>query len=75
MIPYSARVFSAFPFFVLFLGAKKHLYKWVRRSVGPLRLFIFGDIDALLSTAWPVLALVDSDIDLMYHSITTVRIS
>ena len=32
----------------------------VHRSVGPLRLFIFGDIDVLLSTAWPVLALVRS---------------
>ena len=27
-------------------------------SVRPLRLFIFGDIDVLISTAWPVLALV-----------------
>ena len=57
-----------------FLGTKKHLYKWVclsvrpsvrpsiapsiRHSVGPLRRFIFGGIDVLLSTAWPVLALV-----------------
>ena len=49
-----------------FLGANKHLYKWVcpsvrpsvRLSVPPLRLFIFGDIDMLISTAWPVLALV-----------------
>ena len=27
-------------------------------SVSPLRLFIFGGIDELISTAWPVLALV-----------------
>ena len=30
----------------------------VRLSVRPLRFFIFGDIDMLSSTAWPVLALV-----------------
>ena len=30
----------------------------LRRSVAPLRLFIFGGIDALLNTAWLVLALV-----------------
>ena len=48
------------------LGAKEHLYKWVcpsvrpslRHSVGPLRLFIFGGIKVLRSTAWPVLPLV-----------------
>ena len=44
------------------LGAKKHLYKCIRPSVRPsvcpLRLFIFGGIKMLLSTAWPVLALV-----------------
>ena len=45
-----------------FLGAEKHLYKRfcppVRRSVGPLRLLIFGGFWVLRSTAWPVLALV-----------------
>ena len=35
--------------------------RWfVHLSVGPLRLLIFGDIDVLLSTAWPVLARVSS---------------
>ena len=33
----------------------------VRPSVAPSRLFIFGDNDVLLSTAWPVLALVLAD--------------
>ena len=49
------------PHSVLVLGATKHLYKEgksVLLSVGPLRLFIFGGIKMLLSTAWPVLALV-----------------
>ena len=40
-----------------FLGASKHLCEWVcPPSIRPLRLFIFGDIDVLISTAWPVLA-------------------
>ena len=43
-----------------FLGANEHFYKWVRPSGRPLRLFVFGDIDVLISTAWPVLALVKS---------------
>ena len=45
-----------------FLGANKQLFKWVcppvRPSVGPLHLFNFGGVDVLISTAWPVLALV-----------------
>ena len=44
------------------LGANKHLHKWVCPSVGLsvrlLCLFIFGDLGVLISTAWPVLALV-----------------
>ena len=47
-----------------FLGATKDLYRRVcpsvHRSVGPLRLLIFDGIKVLWSTAWPVLALVQS---------------
>ena len=37
-----------------FMGAKKHLYEWVRPSVR----YAFGGFDVLISPAWPVLALV-----------------
>ena len=63
------------------LDASSHLYKRVcpsvrpsvRRSVGPLRLLIFGGFGVLWSTAWPVLALVFPKI--WYETKSTIAVT